>query len=146
MNLDYDLKGMPRIEAKLAGPEPVYFEPWRRLMERGAELMKGEGEKRAPERSGALRASITTKLDTSPLPKWAMVKTDMAGRSGGRYGFILDASKTAIYRGGRYAKHGKKRGGKRTYRWFRGVLPIIKRQLKPLFDACAKEVGQLWGH
>ncbi len=135
MKATLKLEGFDEVVAKLRS-DHIYAYAWRRLMTEAAKLVKAAAQGRAPVGSGAMRATMTYKIEPKPVPLYAVITLNQAGK---RYGFLLNAGKG---KGGSVLHY---RGTKkRTRRWFIGAISICRKHIQRKMNALAQEIQRTW--
>jgi hypothetical protein len=80
-----EVKGLKEIQRMLrSGGDELLAEPYREMMDKARKAGEESAQSRAPHASGQLRSSITSRLQASAMPRYAVIKTT-ATRSSRRY-------------------------------------------------------------
>lgn len=72
----YQVLGIPQLQGRLA-PDKLLGPPLRRLLNRWAITVESGAKRGTPVDTGRLRASVTHRLDASPVPLFAQVGTNV---------------------------------------------------------------------
>lgn len=108
------VEGLPRLMQKLT-PSYLYQPLAKRALEEMGKSAAGQARASAGgfRRTGALAGGIKHKLNAVPVPLWVAVTTDVRGKTGRRYAWILEFDgkyghrnwfKNAVARGQRAAQ------------------------------------------
>lgn len=89
MKVSIEVKGLAELSRKLEG-KALYWEPVKEALGQLGKLGASDARSAAPSRTGALSASMTSKLNAKPMPIWVGVTTNVVGSSGKRYPWILE--------------------------------------------------------
>lgn len=87
--VEIEVKGIAELQRKLNGKE-LHWQPVKRALDDLGKQAAGAARANAPRGTGALSASMTHKLNSVPMPLWVAVTTNVVGRSGRRYPWILE--------------------------------------------------------
>ncbi len=71
-----ELVGLQRVLGKLT--PTLYAQPLRNFFKRATLSIESEAKPLTPVDTGRLRGSITSRIDSSPIPMWATVGTNVA--------------------------------------------------------------------
>lgn len=105
-----EIQGISRLLFHLRTDQPFHAPAWRAAVQEATLLVKQEAMKTAPSATGHLRASITSRLDPRPVPRWGIVSTDATAADGTRYPFVLNAGHRTPKRTWINAQHVTKKG------------------------------------
>ena len=132
------IEGLEQLQGKLE-PEHLYGSAVRDMLE----FAKREGERqairRAPVHRGALRGSITGEMKASGVKPHALIKFSAAA-SGFPYGHALNSSKK--FRRSISVPGGAK--GRPTYKWFTGIIALIRKAIRQRSKVADSKVEQVW--
>lgn len=130
------VRGAAEILRFLDARNPGYAAPWKKALRLATSDALGFARSRAPVKSGALAAHLTTRLDARPVPRFG--KVILRDFGGFRYGGRLEGDPTTKYRGGRY-RNRKTRG------WIVRALKDVRPRVIELLGGAAREIEATWG-
>lgn len=87
--VEIEVRGIAELQRKLNGRE-LHWQPVKRALDSLGKQAAGAAKAGAPRGTGALSASMTHKLNSVPMPLWVAVTTNVVGKSGRRYPWILE--------------------------------------------------------
>lgn len=76
LQISYEVKGMAELVGKLQGGSGLIAAPLRTALTRSALLVQGEAQKLVPVDTGNLRRTITHRVDSAPIPTFAIIGTN----------------------------------------------------------------------
>ena len=88
--VEIEVRGIAELQRKLNGRE-LHWQPVRRALNDLGKQAAAAAKAGAPRGStGDLSAGMTHKLNAVPMPLWVAVTTNVVGKSGRRYPWILE--------------------------------------------------------
>ena len=73
---EFTFKNLEQWQRKLRDPR-LFGDPLRKALLRSVEFAKGQAQERTPVDRGRARNSYSTEVDSSPIPKWAKVGSNL---------------------------------------------------------------------
>lgn len=144
VKLRAEIAGFKELKAALDTGDPFFVGPWREALIEGAETVVSLAQRRAPNETGALAASIHYKLDSRPVPMWARVTANKT-KGKAKYGYILNYSRKRVYR----FRSGPIVGSKTVW-WFsfvkKDLVPVINKMLSTTADGLVAAWRARGGH
>ena len=153
MQIEVQITGMNELIKKVGNTPELLGAPLRNFFTHSTLTLQKEAQMNTPVDTGRLRASETIKIDTSPIPLWGRVGTNvyygvfveedtrphfppiqaLAGW-GRRHGIVPFLIARAISRRGTKGRH-----------MFRQSLETNKEQINNLLGGAANEIETAWG-
>ena len=128
--MEIRITGLDALLKRLSGSK-AYAKPWREAMERATLFVLGKAQENAPVDTGRLRSSLTSTLDSRPVPLFGEVGTNVL------YAKPLEMSEVPHYRRGA-------RAGQQTKGWFSGALFGSRDAIDRILRAAAKQIEKMW--
>lgn len=139
MNIDIRVDGIAKMLRKFNRTEPIYAKPWTDALTQAAGMVQGDMKHLAPHMTGALEASITTKMQARPVPMYAKVGAlPMPRNKGYRY-------PGALHGGARYHYRSGSLSGQPTKGWLTKPLATLAGKLESLLSQAAGKIESRWG-
>jgi hypothetical protein len=134
------VEGLDRL-LKTIEPEHLYGDPVRDLLDWGRREGERLAEGRAPRATGRLAGSITSTLKASGAQPHAVIQfSRLASDNGFRYPHALNSSRK--FRRSVTVSGASK--GKTTYKWFTGVISLVRKAIRSRSKAADAKIESAW--
>ncbi len=124
------ITGLDSLLKQLKGSN-AYAKPWRDAMHKATLFVLGKAQEQAPVEFGVLRSSLTSAVDSRPVPLFGQVGTNVL------YAKPLEMSEAPHYRRG-------PRTGQQTKGWLSGALLGSRDAIDRILRAAAKQIERMW--
>lgn len=151
--ISIELEGLDELIAKLNG-NSLYAGPVKDAFNRSVLHLESQVKERTPVDTGRLRSSVTHAIDSSVIPLWGKVGTNVSYAPMIEFGtkahVILPRNKKALaFRIGRKGKRiivmRVNHPGTKAYRMFQNAYRDSLSQIEGFFRRAAQEIESKWG-
>ena len=125
-----EIRGLKELLARM--DERLYAEPLRKGLDDAAHVGAERVRSAGPAGPGnRLRALATSKVQPTPVPRWAVFKTDAVDQRGRSYPAMIAGPRLR----GRPSKHAG---------WMRAIGRAVQGQLESILQSASREIERRW--